>query len=134
MNSPAPGLYWIRSDGSGEAQRLTDGKLNETPYSLSPDGKRLAFTGDGNGGRDIFTAPIEGDPAHVRLGKSRSCSWGRRLPRGPRRFRPTGVGLRISRMSRGLFRSVRAALSWAWRTMADFDGRRLVPALVAGRT
>src|SRR5216683_1895878 len=73
-NSPAPGLYWIRSDGSGEAQRLTDGKLNEWPYSFSPDGKRLAFSGNGNGGSpDIFTAVIEGDEGRgasgVRLGK-----------------------------------------------------------------
>jgi Tol biopolymer transport system component/predicted Ser/Thr protein kinase len=69
-NSPAPGLYWIRSDGSGEAQRLTDGKLNERPASFSPDGKRLAFAeGEKGGNRDIFTAPIEGDPGHVRLGK-----------------------------------------------------------------
>jgi serine/threonine-protein kinase len=69
-NSPAPGLYWIRSDGSGEVQRLTDGKLNEWPASFSPDGKRLAFNGNGNdGGQDIFTAPIEGDPGHLHLGK-----------------------------------------------------------------
>jgi WD40 repeat protein len=69
-NSPAPGLYWIRSDGSGEAQRLTDGKLDEYPGSLSPDGRRVAFSGIGNGGsQDIFTAPIEGDPGNVRLGK-----------------------------------------------------------------
>jgi Tol biopolymer transport system component len=73
-NPAAPGLYWIRSDGSGEAQRLTDGKLNETPYSFSPDGKRLAFSQNGNGGsQDLFTAPLEADPARggsgVRLGK-----------------------------------------------------------------
>jgi len=64
-NPASPGLYWIRSDGSGEAQRLTDGTLHEFPYSFSPDGKRLAFSGGG----DIFTAPVEGDPGHVRLGK-----------------------------------------------------------------
>jgi eukaryotic-like serine/threonine-protein kinase len=68
-DSPAPGLYWIRSDGSGEAQRLTYGKLHEYPSSFSPDGNRLAFAGEGNGGSlDILTAPIEGDPGHVRLG------------------------------------------------------------------
>jgi Tol biopolymer transport system component/predicted Ser/Thr protein kinase len=70
-NSAAPGLYWIRSDGSGEAQRLTDGKLLESPYSFSPDGKLLAFSQNGNGNHfDIFTAPIEGDPGHPKLGKA----------------------------------------------------------------
>ena len=49
-NPAAPGLYWIRSDGSGEAQRLTDGKPPGYPYSFSPDGKRLAFNQAGNGG------------------------------------------------------------------------------------
>ncbi len=71
----SPGLYWIRSDGSGEAQRLTDGKLDQRPYSFSPDGKRLAFQQTGiNGSPDIFTAPVESDPARgalgVRLGKA----------------------------------------------------------------
>ncbi len=84
-NPAAPGMYWIRADGSGQTQRLTDGKLQETPYSFSPDGKRLAFVQVGNGGSpDIFTAPVEigpgrGDPARgatlpgsagVRLGKA----------------------------------------------------------------
>jgi serine/threonine-protein kinase len=67
-------LYWIRSDGSGEAQRLTDGKLQEIPYSFSPDGKRLAFQQTGHSGsQDIFTAPFEADPEKgaqgIRLGK-----------------------------------------------------------------
>jgi WD40 repeat protein len=70
-NPAAPGLYWIRSDGSGEAQRLTEGKLTEYPYSFSLDGKRLAFFQTGNGGSyDIFTVPIEGDPGHPKLGKA----------------------------------------------------------------
>ena len=73
-NPSAPGLYSVRSDGSGEPQPLTDGKLNEIPYSFSPDGKRLAFQQTSNGGGlDIFTAPIEPDPSRgadgVRLGK-----------------------------------------------------------------
>jgi len=65
-----PGLYGIRSDGSGEAQRLSDGTMLEAPNSVSPDGKRLAFTGRSPGGNyDIFTAAIEGDPGGMRLGK-----------------------------------------------------------------
>jgi serine/threonine-protein kinase len=70
INAGSLGLYWILADGAGEAQRLTDGKLDEVPYSISPDGKRLAFSAPGNGGSyHIFTAAIEGDPAHPKLGK-----------------------------------------------------------------
>jgi len=68
-NAAAPGLYWLRSDGSGEAQRLTDGKLQEIPNSFSPDGKHLAFYQVGNGNSpDIFTALVEVDPARGALG------------------------------------------------------------------
>ncbi len=74
-NPAAPGLYAIRSDGSGEAQRLTNGKFQERPSCFSPGGKRLAFQQIGNGGSyDIFTAPVEADPGGgvlgVRLGKA----------------------------------------------------------------
>ncbi|HUJ50765.1 MAG TPA: protein kinase [Bryobacteraceae bacterium] len=69
LNVGAPGIYWTRSDGSGEAQRLTERNVQETPYSFSPDGKRLAFHQIGSGGSvDIFTAEIEGDRAHPKLG------------------------------------------------------------------
>ena len=73
-NPAAPGLYGIRSDGSGEAKRLTEGKpLLENPFSFSLDGKRLAFHQAGNGGSpDIFTMPVEVDPGRgaLRLGKA----------------------------------------------------------------
>jgi Tol biopolymer transport system component len=69
-NAAAPGLYSVRSDGSAEPQRLTDGKVRVVPHSFSPDGKRLAFVQNGSGGSpDIFTAPVEGDSEHPRLGK-----------------------------------------------------------------
>jgi serine/threonine-protein kinase len=68
-------LYAIRSDGSGEAKRLTEGKPQEFPTSFSPDGKRLAIAQTGNGGSyDIFTMPVEADSGPgvpgVRLGKA----------------------------------------------------------------
>ncbi len=75
----APGIYWIRADGSGEAQRLTDSTnisfcrpvaRVHVPGSFSPDGKRLAYTQYGADIQgEIWTAPIEGDRDHPRLGK-----------------------------------------------------------------
>jgi serine/threonine-protein kinase len=69
----APGLYWIRADGAGEAQRLTDGKANEIPYAISPDGKRLVLgvemVDDKGRHQHLFTAAIEGDPARPTLGR-----------------------------------------------------------------
>jgi serine/threonine-protein kinase len=65
-----PGLYWVRSDGSAEAQRLTDGKSEDVPFTFTPDGKRLAFHRFGANGSEIWTAPVEGDLAHPRLGKA----------------------------------------------------------------
>jgi serine/threonine-protein kinase len=65
-----PGLYWIRSDGGGEPQRLTDGSRSEFPGAISPDGKRLLLAQNGSAGDpDLYTAAIEGDAAHPRLGK-----------------------------------------------------------------
>jgi len=67
----APGIYWIRADGAGEAQRLTDGKTRQVPCSFSPDGKRLAYQQyrvGTFGDTEIWTAPVEGDRNHPRLG------------------------------------------------------------------
>ena len=64
------GLYWMRSDGAGEAHYLMDGQLNPTPESYSPDGKRLSYSATGNNGSDdLFTAQVEGDAGHPKLGK-----------------------------------------------------------------
>jgi serine/threonine-protein kinase len=62
-------MSWIRSDGAGEAQPLTSGR--ETPRSISPDGKRLAFLSyvRDRYHPDIVTAPLEGNSDHLRLGK-----------------------------------------------------------------
>jgi Tol biopolymer transport system component len=75
-NPAAPGLYSIRSDGSAEAKRLSEGKALETPHSFSPDGKRLAVYHSPNGkNADIFTMPVEADPkpgavVGIRLGEA----------------------------------------------------------------
>ena len=72
-NPAGRGLYAIRSDGSGEAKRLTEGEAN--PYSFTPDGKRLAIAVGSGGSPDIFTVPVEAGPGPgepgFRLGKSK---------------------------------------------------------------
>jgi dipeptidyl aminopeptidase/acylaminoacyl peptidase len=45
-SAESSGIYWIRSDGAGEPQRLIEGQ-NLTPRSFSPDGKRLAYSRGG---------------------------------------------------------------------------------------
>lgn len=58
----------IRSDGAGQPQPLTHG--GDTPRSISPDGKRLAYLHYADPYHpEVVTAPIEGDSDHLRLGK-----------------------------------------------------------------
>jgi len=67
-----PGIYWVRADGTGEPQLLLmgEGGTRWFPSSISSDGKRLAYTQSYPDGRmQIWTAPLEGDSDHPRLGK-----------------------------------------------------------------
>ncbi len=65
-----PGIYWIRADGAGEPQRLTN--LHAFPYSFSPDGKRLAFfmnPGTGSSESAIWTMTLNlDDPENPKPG------------------------------------------------------------------
>ena len=55
-------LWWIRADGAGDAQRLTESKSPQYAGSWRPDGKVLAFHQLNPGTDcDIMTLPIEGD-------------------------------------------------------------------------
>jgi serine/threonine-protein kinase len=54
-------LSWIRADGGGDAQRLTQSNYSQFPWSWSPDGKTLAFEQNNPGtGFDIMTMSVEG--------------------------------------------------------------------------
>jgi len=58
-------LYWIAADGSGTEERLTtkDG-VNQTPQSVSPDGKWAIFSENGGGtGSDLWMVSLGGDHA-----------------------------------------------------------------------
>jgi serine/threonine-protein kinase len=62
-NGGKPDIYWVRADGSGDAQPLADSTVQRVPRSFSPDG-RLAF----NNGNEIWTALLEGGSEHPHLG------------------------------------------------------------------
>ena len=69
-NQAAPGLYWVRGDGAGTPQRLTNA-IEGHPYSFSPDGARLAFTQQSERrDLDLFTAPFAVDASGPHLGKA----------------------------------------------------------------
>ena len=56
-----PNLWWIRADGGGDAQRLTESKNAQIPNSWSPDGKILAFfESSPTTFYDAMIMPIEG--------------------------------------------------------------------------
>jgi Tol biopolymer transport system component len=63
------GMWWVRSDGAGKPQLLIQGKNRMVPFSITADGKRLAYA-ELNPGTlyDIWTVPIE-DDAVLRAGK-----------------------------------------------------------------
>ncbi|HEY6219589.1 MAG TPA: protein kinase, partial [Gemmatimonadaceae bacterium] len=55
-------LFWMAADGSGEEERLSTGENMQTPASLSPDGKWLAYHEIApKAGRAIFTLQPDGD-------------------------------------------------------------------------
>ncbi len=55
-------LYWLRADGSGDVQRLTESQNTQTPSSWHPSGKFLAFTETRpQTAFDLMILPMEGD-------------------------------------------------------------------------
>lgn len=64
------GIFWTRSDGAGKSEPLTQSKNVQTPWSFTPDGKRLAFDElDPTVGSALWTLPLESDGTGLRGGK-----------------------------------------------------------------
>jgi serine/threonine-protein kinase len=62
-------LQWIRADGAGQAQSLFGAKESLTPWSFTPDGKRLAYTQATVGPTRTWTVPLDlTDPEHPKPG------------------------------------------------------------------
>jgi len=56
----SPNLYWQRTDGTGDAERLTESKNTQFPASWHPSGKFLAFQELTQTGWDLMILPMEG--------------------------------------------------------------------------
>ncbi|HVN07324.1 MAG TPA: PDZ domain-containing protein [Bryobacteraceae bacterium] len=54
------GDLWSVPREGGDAVRLTSGNGNETDAAFSPDGARIAFTGEYDGNVDVFVVPASG--------------------------------------------------------------------------
>src|SRR5579862_1972113 len=54
------GDLWSVPRQGGDAVRLTNGSGNETDPAFSPDGTRIAFTGEYDGNVDVFVVPASG--------------------------------------------------------------------------
>ena len=64
------GLSWIRADGTGKSEPLTQSSRVQVPWSLSPDGGRIAYHElNPVTGFDLWTVPIQVSKAGVAAGK-----------------------------------------------------------------
>jgi tricorn protease len=60
----AEGDLWLVADNGGVARRLTTHPGNEYFPRFSPDGTKIAFTGEYDGNQDVFVIPAEGGEPH----------------------------------------------------------------------
>ena len=65
------GIWWTRSDGSSQPEKLFSERTPLQVFSISPDGRTIAFVRTGNDrGFEIWTLPLDlSDPDHPKSGK-----------------------------------------------------------------
>jgi serine/threonine protein kinase/Tol biopolymer transport system component len=71
------GMFWTRSDGSGKSQSLTQSNNPQFPWSITTDGKRLAFHELNRTSNNIWTVALENDGTALRAGKPEPFSQNR---------------------------------------------------------
>jgi serine/threonine-protein kinase len=62
------GMFWARADGAGEPRSLTVSKAVQAPWSISSDGKRLAYF-EIAGAPQLWTTPLEETNGQMKSGK-----------------------------------------------------------------
>lgn len=142
----AEGDLWMGSISTGETRRLTTDAGLETNASFSPDGKWIAFTGQYDGGNDVYLMPSEGgapkrltfDPKTARVlgwtpdGKSIIFRSNREAPFAEQRLYTVpmegGPAKKIA-VPRGQFASINAQsqlayvpASWEWANWYRYRG------------
>jgi serine/threonine-protein kinase len=66
----AAGLGWVQSAGAMDSAPLMAVKTAQTPWSISPDGKRIAYyERSSETGFDLWTVPVVGTDTGPRLGR-----------------------------------------------------------------
>ena len=69
FQKPGEGLYWALADASGQPQHLIEAKSVLVPWSMSRDGKRLAFFEVGKADGWIHTAEVTEEGGVLKAGK-----------------------------------------------------------------
>jgi len=62
-------MGWVRADGAGTPQRLTQSADPQFPGSFTPDGRRLMYSEIQTTGWDLLTIPIDIGSYGLRAGK-----------------------------------------------------------------
>ena len=88
------GLYWQRADGTGAAERLTEGKNRQLPSSWHPSGNFLAFNElNPVTSWDILILPLTGDEASGWKPGSPTAFLNSPFPETQAAFSPDGLWL-----------------------------------------
>ena len=67
--SVGKGIFQARADGASQPQVLLESKAHQSPWSFTPDGKRLAYYDFSEGRAQIWTVPVEEQGGQLKAGK-----------------------------------------------------------------
>lgn len=135
------GLTWTRADGSGKPQNLLRSTEGQVPWSISPDGRRLAFHQLSSAtGFDLWTVPIQSSAHGITAGKPEIFLQTRALETYPS-FSPDGKWISYASNESGSWEvyvrhfPMGAERSECLRTGGEFlSGRRTVTNFSTGLT
>ena len=117
------GIWWTRSDGSGQPQKLFSERTPLQPFSISPDGRILAFVRTGEGlSFEVWMLPLDlADANHPKPGQPEPLADESKGQFDPA-FSPdgrwvayvstAGSGARLGTVSIRPFPSARSAAEW----------------------